>query len=117
MIYIASPYSDPDPEVRHNRYKAVLRYTATLLANGDTAFSPIVHCHPMAFFYDMPTDHKFWMKYDRAMIGLSKVLYVLMLPGYEESAGIKEEVEYALELKLPVHYVEPPKECLCQSSP
>jgi len=34
MIYLASPYSHPDPAVRAERYRAACRATAALLLAG-----------------------------------------------------------------------------------
>jgi pheromone shutdown protein TraB len=36
-------------------------------------------------------------------------MYVLMLEGWEESKGMKEEIEMALELKIPITYID--KDC------
>ncbi|MCP5014648.1 MAG: DUF1937 family protein, partial [Ketobacter sp.] len=48
MIYLAQPYTDPNPDVREHRFNLGERYTAELLQNGQWVYSPIVHCHELA---------------------------------------------------------------------
>ena len=45
MIYLASPYTHHDPEVRLERYRAVCRAAAGLIRQGRVVFSPIAHSH------------------------------------------------------------------------
>jgi Domain of unknown function (DUF1937). len=47
MIYLASPYSHPDPLVREARFDAACRAMADLVHAGQIVFSPIVHGHPL----------------------------------------------------------------------
>ena len=50
MIYLASPYWDPAPIVRHQRYRAACRATLELMRSGTTVFSPVVYGHPLMQF-------------------------------------------------------------------
>jgi hypothetical protein len=50
MIYLASPYSHPDPAVREARFREACRAAAKLMRLGQPAFSPIVHGHPIAVY-------------------------------------------------------------------
>ena len=45
MIYLASPYSDPDPAVKQARYDAAVRAVGALMARGETVYSRIVSTH------------------------------------------------------------------------
>lgn len=40
FTYLASPYSDPDPEVRAQRYRSACKAAAYLLLRGHTVYSP-----------------------------------------------------------------------------
>ena len=42
MIYLASPYSDPDPAVRQSRFEAACKATAEMLRAGLIVFSPVM---------------------------------------------------------------------------
>ena len=68
MIYLACPYSDPDPEVRHDRFMKANRQAALLMAEGLHVFSPISQCHPIALQGRLPTDWNYWKEYDEKIL-------------------------------------------------
>ena len=105
MIYLASPYSHPDPAVREERYRATCRATAALLRAGLLVISPIVHSHPLAVFA-LPTGWEFWERIDRAYLERCDLLVVLMLAGWRTSVGVRAEIRIAREIGLPVSYLE-----------
>ena len=45
LIFVSSPYSHPDDNVREENYQKVSKYTAELINNGVVAFSPILYGH------------------------------------------------------------------------
>ena len=47
IIYLAAPYSHPDPGVRERRFRAINRAAAALIAEGRIVFSPISMSHPI----------------------------------------------------------------------
>ena len=106
MIYLASPYSHPDPAVRDERFHAVCRAAAALLRAGHAVLSPIAHSHALAR-HGLPTEWSFWSRYDLEMLARCDQVVVLMLPGWQESAGVREEIRIARELGKPVRYVAP----------
>ena len=59
MIYLASPYSHPDPAVRKERFHAACQARAELIRAGWIVFSPIVHSHPLVE-HGVPTTWDFW---------------------------------------------------------
>lgn len=107
MIYLASPYSHPDELVRHDRFAQALQATATMLRDGLIVYSPIVHCHPLARVYDLPTDFAFWQNYNFGILKHAEGLWVLMIDGFESSLGVQNEIIYAKELCIPYHYKLP----------
>lgn len=110
MIYLASPYSHPDPAVVANRYEAAMNATALRIMAGDMVWSAIVHCHELAQRYSLPTDAAFWREYNFNMLRASGAMYVLTLEGWEESLGVKAEIEYADRIKLPIFFLSPEDE-------
>ena len=69
LIYLASPYSHPDPAVRKQRFEDVCRCAAKLILQGQVVFCPIAHSHPIEllmedarFSEDIGWD--FWSKQD-----------------------------------------------------
>lgn len=96
--YIASPYTHPDPEVREARYQAAIRFTKFLLFEQQLfCFSPIIHTHPID-----QGNYTVWRSWNRAMIGKSEGIIVLMIPGWEESIGVAAEMEFCKDINLPV---------------
>ena len=97
MIYLAQPYSSPDPLIKHQRYIEAMKVTSAILISGQTIYSPIVHCHPMASYLIMPTDHNFWLYHDKEILKHCDSMAILFLDGWEQSRGLKEEIEFARE--------------------
>jgi len=95
MIYLASPYTDPDPKVMQMRYEMVCEACAGLANKKRVVFSPVAHWHPIAIKYDLPRDYKFWEIQNYGVISCCFRFYVLTLNGWDTSIGIKYEVEYA----------------------
>jgi len=104
MIYLASPYSDPDPAVREQRFQAACRAAAALIRSGRVVFSPIVHSHVLVQ-HGLPTDWAFWQQVDREQLERCDDVVVLMLAGWEESAGVQAEIRMAREMGKPVRYL------------
>jgi len=102
FIYLASPYSHPNPGVMMERYLRVRTATAFLLRNRVWTYSPIVHCHELALAHQLPTGAEYWEEYNHAMLGRARELFVLQLPGWEESKGIKGEMDFAKRKKIPI---------------
>ena len=109
IVYLATPYSDPDPVVMDARFKVVNHVAAILMAQGVFVFSPISHTHPIALAGDLPRGWEFWEGYDRAMIGACQRLVVLKQDGWTQSTGVRSEIKIATELRLPVEYIEVPE--------
>ncbi|MGE0607702.1 MAG: DUF1937 family protein [Pirellulales bacterium] len=106
MIYLASPYSHPDFRVRERRFQDACRAAAGLLRAGVAVFSPIAHSHPIASC-GVSTSWDFWSQVDREFLSRCDMLAVLTLPGWRESVGVQAEIKLAIDLHLPVVFVEP----------
>lgn len=91
MIYLASPYSSPDPGIMSERYTKTMIVTAGMLGERQWVFSPIVHCHEMARRLSMPADFEFWREYNYHMLELADEMLILTLPGWEASKGVWAE--------------------------
>jgi nucleoside 2-deoxyribosyltransferase len=107
MIYLASPYSAPDPAVREQRFRDTCRATAALLQAGHAVFSPIAHSHALAEHHGLPTDWTFWERTNREHLLRCDEVVVLLLDGWRSSAGVQAEIRIARELGKPIRLVEP----------
>ena len=57
--------------------------------------------------YGLPPDWAFWQRLDCELLRRCDEVVVLMLDGWESSAGVQAEVRLAGELGKPVRYVVP----------
>jgi len=108
VIYLASPYTHPDPAVRQWRFEAACQATARMIRDGRPVFCPVVHSHPLTR-YGLPGDWRFWDRYDRVFLAACKRFAVLTLYGWTASRGVRAEIQIAAELELPVCLIDPTK--------
>ncbi len=102
FIYLASPYIDPSSAVIYNRYIRTMYVCAEILKAGITVYSPIVHCHVMSSTCDLPKGFEFFREHDFNMIRSCTEIWVLKLPGFEESKGVEAEMLFARNIGKPV---------------
>lgn len=107
MIYLASPYSDPEAAVREQRYKEVAKVAFDLNRAGLPTISPIAHWHPVALDHGLPTDAATWATVNRGWLEHSKVLSILALSGWYNSKGVMLEHDWANELGIPTILLRP----------
>lgn len=109
MIYLATPYSHWNEMIRIARFREAARLAVILTKARKTAvFSPIAMSHPMAEYGDAPGEWEFWKEFDREFLAASSRLIVACMDGWKESRGVKEEIEMAESMGIPVEYWEPP---------
>jgi hypothetical protein len=108
LVYLASPYSHPEPSVREERFQEVCRAAAHLM------FSPIAHTHPISLVGSLPGEWEYWKSYDEAVLSTCRSLVVLQLENWEQSKGIQGEVEIAGRIDLPTYYTSPSPDDLDQ---
>ena len=107
MIFLASPYSNPDYRVREERFLQAAQATGKLILKGYNVFSPISHSHPI---YELvPETGESWEQWaaiNHEMIDLSTEVWVLTIPGWTESRGVANEIEYAWETGKGLQFVD-----------
>lgn len=106
MIYLAAPYNHKDPEIVEGRMRLVNKQLAYLNMKGEMAFSPLM-LHYCLKENELPSSYLFWRDYCRAFIKMCKEVHVLTLPGWDFSEGVLDEINFAIELGIPVIYIEP----------
>ncbi len=107
-VYLAGPYTHPDPLVREIRFLESCRATAYVINKlRINAFGTMVHSHPLVTRYPMPAEWEFWADYDTAMVGKALEVWVLCIPGYTNSMGVQTEVKLARKLEKPVRWMIP----------
>ena len=102
LIYLASPYSDDEPGIIAQRVRAMEVAVATLIRqNLIIPYSPIVYTHPIADYMDDDFD---WYSWDLEMLDRCDGMIVCQLPGWEDSKGVKIEIDHCVENKIPFVY-------------
>lgn len=104
IIYLASPYTDEDPNVMEWRYRSACYAAFLFMAKDKIVYSAIGHSHPIAKIGELPRNWEYWKKADTAFLERCSEMIVLQLPGWRESKGIAEEIEIAKRLGIPVSY-------------
>lgn len=102
LIYLASPYSHNSAAVRLARYLAARFVTITEIKAGTAIFSPIVYGHDMET--QIGTAFEPWRAINDAMIEKCDEVWVLCLDGWQQSRGVRYEIEFASALEKPIKY-------------
>jgi hypothetical protein len=105
VIYLASPYSHPDPLVRQARFDAACQAAAGLIIAGKAVIAPIIQGHALVPF-GIPSDWSFWQPLARKYLVRCEELLVLQLEGWRESEGVQAEIALAAELGKRTSYQE-----------
>jgi len=110
MIYLSSPYTAATIAEMHERAEAAAMAAGFIISRrGLNVFSPVVHGHAIEqSFGAIPYDD--WMRLSISMLDKADYVYVLTLPGWIKSAGVRREVGHAMRTQKPVWLIEPPVE-------
>ena len=91
--YLGTPYTK-FPGGLECAFVMACKLTAFLAARGVPVYSPIAHSHPVAVHGALDAvDHHFWVRFDRPMVEAAGGLIAVMAEGWEESRGLKHEIE------------------------
>lgn len=91
--YLATPYTKY-PHGIERAFRDAATVAGNLLKLGYQVYSPIVHCHPLAVFAGLdPLDHKIWLPNNARMLAICQAMIVAKLDGWNESTGVRLEIE------------------------
>lgn len=105
LIYVSSPYTHSDSSVVENRMKCVTEYLAQLSAERKIAFSPLLMHYCFDCGVELPKDYDFWRNHCLTLLSKSDVMHVLLLPGWEDSNGVKDEMDFTLAHNIPFEFI------------
>jgi hypothetical protein len=108
VVYLATPYTHPDPQVVQIRFKQACRIAGKLVQEGHIVFCPIAHTHPIAIHNpEMPQfDSSYWLKFDEYFLRHSDLMIIAPLEGWKESKGVEKEFEMARNHGIPVQFMD-----------
>jgi hypothetical protein len=102
MIYLASPYTHPDREVKLRRVAQTEEAMASFHAQNIVVYSPIVHWHYVAERLGLATDHVPWLVQNEGMMRASREIGLLRIDGWKESRGMRHEWQFAQKHGIPL---------------
>ena len=101
MIYIAAPYTSPDPAVIGHRMHVVESLIALLMHHGIHAITPLSAHHILDKGFDLGTDFEFWDNYCKDLLIRCDSMIVIDMLGWMVSRGVSAEIDYCIENKIP----------------
>jgi len=111
VIYLACPYTDPDPAVRKARFDVATAVAADLIRVGHIVYSPITMTHPIDMVLAGASNtlgSDYWVAFDEAFMEMCSEMVVIRLEGWQRSNGIRREIAYFTDRKKPIRYMDPP---------
>lgn len=102
FYYLASPYSHPNPAERDIRAEQANRYAGVLMQAGLYVMPTIYLTHENVKRFQLPTDHVWWMGFNKAFIDVSAGMIIAQIPGWDASKGVTQEINYSRSRNLPV---------------
>lgn len=107
LCYLGSPYTRFKPSIGA-AFAETARIAARLLRLKVAVFSPIVHCHPLSTFGRIdPLDHSIWLPFNEPFLRVCDTLLVAHMEGWEDSYGIKIEIEFFEKANKPIYDLDP----------
>ena len=106
LVYLASPYSNPSYDVRVARYARICFIAGQLIKEGHHIFCPIAMSHPIQEFAGTCGSWEFWEEYDTAILLRCDELWVVTMPGWDESVGVQAEIKIAWDHGIKVRYID-----------
>lgn len=111
VIYLACPYTHPDPAVRKARFDTATAVAADLIRAGHIVYSPITMTHPIDVVLAGASNtlgSDYWVAFDEAFMEMCSEMIVVQAEGWESSSGIRREIAFFKVRKKPIRYMAPP---------
>lgn len=106
LVYLASPYSNQDATLVAARVMSARLAMVQLMQRGFLVFSPISHGHDLVAF-GMDASWEQWSRLDKTILSRCDAVFILTLPGWRESNGVRHEALIAEETGLPIALIDP----------
>ncbi|WP_271079173.1 DUF1937 family protein [Aurantiacibacter sp. MUD61] len=110
IIYLGGPYTHSDQAVKVDRYEKVTKAAAHLIEKKLIVYSPLTMTHPIDVIMAGEGEtlgSDYWVAFDEAFMEHCCGMIVLQLPGWDQSSGVKREVEFFQDKGLPVIFLQP----------
>jgi hypothetical protein len=103
LYYLACPYTSC-PDGPRTAFESANSIAAELMSAGMNIYSPVTHSHPLVPYLgeECRFDHDFWLGIDKIMVDKCDALIVCCLPGWRESRGMRQEIEWFRDSGKPI---------------
>jgi hypothetical protein len=108
IVYLAGPYTHPDPDIREARYQVATIAAAYLISKGRIVYSPLTMTHPIDRLLAAHNDtlgSDYWVRFDESFMEFCSDLIVLAIDGWKTSSGIRREVQFFKDRCRPIRYM------------
>ena len=106
MIYLASPYSDKDPDVMAARAYEAEAAAAHFAREGFKLYCPIAAWHGVSLRHDLPKSWEDWRGPDFEILRHASEFWVLKIDGWRNSVGVQAELVLANHLNMRIIGIE-----------
>lgn len=109
IVYLACPYTSIDSSVKEARFRAATLAAARLIEKGLIVYSPITMTHPIDVVLageNATLGSDYWVSFDKLFMDACSEMMILKLPGWEQSEGIKREIDYFKKLGKRISYLD-----------
>ncbi len=102
IAYLGTPYTRYAAGIEA-AFQDAAALAARLLRSGIHVYSPIAHTHPLAIYGHLdPLDHSIWLPFDELMMRRCDTLIIAHMEGWQDSKGIRHEVDYFQRAGKPI---------------
>lgn len=115
LKYLASPYTHRSKKHEDWRARKVTIAAGELIKRGHLIFCPIAHAHTMNRLCGLGGKFEFWQEFDERILSICDELWILPLPGWQESVGVAAETKIAQRMNLAIRFVHPVTYDICSS--
>lgn len=105
LVYLSMPYSHADSGVVYRRMVTFWKIAHQLIDMGVHVISPM-SMEPGLEYTDRGSDWATWQTYCNALMDASEEIWVMTLDGWEQSAGVTGEIEYAKQHGKQVRFLD-----------
>lgn len=105
LIYLASPFTSDQKNVEDVRIVANYLVMELFMDSKHLVYSPLAHGYHYSEICKIEKTWEYWRDHCLGMLAKSDFMCVLALEGWEDSVGLKTEIEFAKECEIPVEFL------------
>lgn len=104
MRFISSPYSNAPDKIL--RAKNISEYSANLFKQNIHIICPMTLGLNLAQHAELPYDSTWWIAWTLDLLSKCDEMDVLCFKGWEDSIGVRAEINFAMSNKIKINYIK-----------